>query len=337
MDNQERQIVLQFYCGDKKIYWGNNVHLMDDDLLDQFLINFDPYLSSKNDKINLFNWFDDDTFLCEKEKNVYDYKLQSTVKIIYNATLTPEEASRIKDKLLEIYEETRIKFLSENKEVVKKQVLEHFNLTSLNLRGLRSTFLSKSDWTQVPDSPLDPEVKGMWTKYRQTLRDVTKDKNWSPRNILDVDFPIDPANYLLRYPDKEVEYLSTPDQFENHAAIEIKTRLAGFLEYLALPSAISSDHEPKIETYEILNEKMKKFMKKIDPEQEIDLDVKFKISHLGARSDMPFDLQSGMTKEAADVLMELADPDSYYMEKRLFSRGLGEKLPAFEENEPTQP
>lgn len=36
----------------------------------------------------------------------------------------------------------------------------------------RNALLSKSDWTQLPDSPLNEEQKAAWAEYRQALRDI---------------------------------------------------------------------------------------------------------------------------------------------------------------------
>ena len=41
------------------------------------------------------------------------------------------------------------------------------------VRRRRDQLLSVCDWTQVPDSPLSPEVKEAWRVYRQKLRDIT--------------------------------------------------------------------------------------------------------------------------------------------------------------------
>ena len=44
----------------------------------------------------------------------------------------------------------------------------------------RNTLLAKSDWTQMPDSPLSQEQKQAWADYRQALRDL-------PQSNLDLD------------------------------------------------------------------------------------------------------------------------------------------------------
>jgi hypothetical protein len=47
-----------------------------------------------------------------------------------------------------------------------------------NLRSFRNLKLSKSDWTQLEDTPFMEEQKHLWTIYRQELRDL-------PENIED--------------------------------------------------------------------------------------------------------------------------------------------------------
>jgi len=46
-------------------------------------------------------------------------------------------------------------------------------------RQRRNAMLTQSDWTQVPDAPVD---KAAWAAYRQALRDITEQADF-PRNI----------------------------------------------------------------------------------------------------------------------------------------------------------
>ena len=41
------------------------------------------------------------------------------------------------------------------------------------VRAERDGLLSRSDWTQMPDSPLSTAQKTAWAVYRQRLRDIT--------------------------------------------------------------------------------------------------------------------------------------------------------------------
>jgi hypothetical protein len=36
----------------------------------------------------------------------------------------------------------------------------------------RNGLLASSDWTQLPDSPLNAEMRAQWATYRQALRDL---------------------------------------------------------------------------------------------------------------------------------------------------------------------
>lgn len=54
-------------------------------------------------------------------------------------------------------------------------------------RGTRNDLLSASDWTQLPDAPVDSSA---WAAYRQSLRDITEHENFPLLN--DSDWPVAP-------------------------------------------------------------------------------------------------------------------------------------------------
>ena len=47
----------------------------------------------------------------------------------------------------------------------------------------RSNLLLKSDWTQLPNSPLTQQQQEQWATYRQALRDITTQSGY-PTNII---------------------------------------------------------------------------------------------------------------------------------------------------------
>ena len=55
-----------------------------------------------------------------------------------------------------------------------------------SIRSQRDNLLNDSDWTILPDSPLDVTARGEWTIYRQVLRDM-------PGNQADVFSPVWPT------------------------------------------------------------------------------------------------------------------------------------------------
>lgn len=51
----------------------------------------------------------------------------------------------------------------------------------MNALMLRARLLNESDWTQLPDVPL--ETKSAWADYRQALRDITEQPGF-PKNVV---------------------------------------------------------------------------------------------------------------------------------------------------------
>ena len=52
------------------------------------------------------------------------------------------------------------------------------------MRQERDALLSRSDWTQMADSPLSNSKKAEWATYRQALRDFPA--SWTPAETVDI-------------------------------------------------------------------------------------------------------------------------------------------------------
>lgn len=78
----------------------------------------------------------------------------------------------------------------ENGEWVLKYIVRDMTQDELDhqgelVRGDRNRLLAESDWTQLPDSPVDKQA---WATYRQALRDITDDPSFPF-----VTFPAEPV------------------------------------------------------------------------------------------------------------------------------------------------
>ena len=62
--------------------------------------------------------------------------------------------------------------------------------TATAMRQRRNEILSKSDWTQMNDSPLSIEDKTAWATYRQELRDLSALAAWP--SLEEADWPTKP-------------------------------------------------------------------------------------------------------------------------------------------------
>ena len=58
-----------------------------------------------------------------------------------------------------------------------------------NIRGVRTLFLKKTDWTQYIDSPIPESVKAEWLTYRTELRDISIQQGF-PTSII---WPVPPS------------------------------------------------------------------------------------------------------------------------------------------------
>jgi hypothetical protein len=57
---------------------------------------------------------------------------------------------------------------------VRDLTTEEIAQEAKNARSNRDELLADSDWTQIPDSPLDDSTKASWATYRTALRDITE-------------------------------------------------------------------------------------------------------------------------------------------------------------------
>ena len=70
-----------------------------------------------------------------------------------------------------------------------EQIAERTSAKESEVRQQRNQLLSACDWTQLADSPLDPDGKFAWALYRETLRMVPQQAGF-PWNVV---WPIEPG------------------------------------------------------------------------------------------------------------------------------------------------
>jgi len=74
-------------------------------------------------------------------------------------------------------------------EYMDKQTQDKWN----NIKSNRNGLLALSDWTQLPDVELTPELVAQMKTYRQKLRDITKDFE-NPDDVVFPDNPLEQSN-----------------------------------------------------------------------------------------------------------------------------------------------
>lgn len=75
-------------------------------------------------------------------------------------------------------ETSEIEITNISDEEMQRRSEESAQMEKSAMRNHRNALLKESDWTQLPDISISPEVRVAWQIYRQKLRDITDDSNW---------------------------------------------------------------------------------------------------------------------------------------------------------------
>lgn len=242
---------------------GVVVHLRDE-IWNDLLSKIDPFWHTESDKIDYFFYYNTGEYLCQKEKLVYDF----STKAMHSKTYLFTDASQ--EKAEELYDFFRVYLFVE-----RDVKTEEFDAVIANIEaekefydGLyfarkaeKKSLLSESDWRVLPDIE-DPD-KDMWLKWRDIIRN-TEIKNSADfddnlsyfRYLNEFKWPIDPLMYLKKYPDRDVKYLSTDDQYTS-STLEaskdiVSANLINIMNYLDGTTNLESKMERKL--YDLANQ-----------------------------------------------------------------------------------
>jgi hypothetical protein len=269
---EEKTLLIQLLLSESILYYGGKALKINEQDLNDLYEDLGEFWHSDKDKIILFEYYNDGSYLCEKRKQVYDYRIRETVDKVYTfVEATDSDASHAYQACMRGYEKIKISDYKRILQEVKQQAEEANTVYQQNVLNMRNQYLASSDWAVLPDVTFKNEgEKEMWFKYRQYLRDMSGDPDWET-NTLKVEFPMGPKEYFIYFPDPETrpEYLSTPDQFESKAVVQAKLKLLRFLEHLGLPSILEAVGNVEDLDYENARKLLDSAMKKIDMTYEL--------------------------------------------------------------------
>lgn len=309
--------LLQILVSKKVIWYRGEAIKGAKDKFDEFISSLPQNISNLNDRLEFFTYFDPTKYKAEKSKTIYDFKLKTYRSIIYDPDFSETDAEILLKKCEEFFENLKLEELRLTKDQFMRSIEEQLKYRVSSLRDYRDKALKESDWTQMSDVPFSDVDKENWKKYRSTLRDLPNDPSWSSNTAFAAIFPIDPATYKLRYPNYEVDYLSTPDQFENQKARRIKERIVDTLKSFNLPS-LNLNYANQLEFANLITS-VNDALKKIDPELKVN--IVFEANELNVNENLNPELKlaiqfSGMTTEAQEAIKSsLVDNSKYTKEQ----------------------
>ena len=193
-----------------------------------------PLWDSDKDKLIIFQWYTNDTYIAKRRKYVKDFKTDTYSWVDYEMEqVGVAEATALKDKLIDgfylIDSLENDEFSNELARMYSKQK----EVSPLSIRLARNFLLDETDWTQLPDAPIDADLKAQYTLYRTKLRDITATTEFSTA-VETTKFPISPDFYNKIYKTENVgeDYLATDKQFlplASHYLKRYRDRMAHYL------------------------------------------------------------------------------------------------------------
>lgn len=182
------------------------------------------------DEIEHLLLYNNDKYMCQRKKIKYDFATESTYWVTYNYTDGDvEDVKRIRDIINAVVivqkEAKEYEVLEKARELNLEQLDYYYDQKWFKKMDEIQKMLLYSDFRVLPDTPVKYDgEKTDWATWRQRLRDLLPD---NPREefadnfemfkfIQTLKYPIDPRKYLAMYPNRDVEYLSTDDQFQKY-------------------------------------------------------------------------------------------------------------------------
>mgnify|MGYP001217982699 FL=1 len=214
-----------------------------------------PLWDSDKDKLIMFNWFTNDTYYAKRRRHKKNFSTGEYEWVDYEMEqLSGDEGKAVKDKLVEAFYLIDSLEEQEFNQELARMYAKTASVSPLTIRLSRNFLLDETDWAMTTDAPLTDEEKARYTAYRQKLRDITEQVEFST-DPESVKFPISPEFYakiyLQDYPG--VEYLATDDQMLPLARHQLKLFREKIANYLVIKSITESNYFNALLTeYEIV-------------------------------------------------------------------------------------
>jgi len=193
-----------------------------------------PTWDSDKDKLILFSWYTNGTYVAKRRKYVKDFKTNTFKWVDYEMEqVGVAEATALKDKLIEGFYLIDSLENDDFQNELARLYLKTKTVTPLNVRIARDFLLDETDWTQVPDSSVSADDKVLYTTYRTKLRELTDQPEFAS-DTQNTKFPISPLFYtkIWKTENPGIDYLSTDEQFlplAGHYLRFFKDKIANYL------------------------------------------------------------------------------------------------------------
>lgn len=173
-------------------YRGNKIDLTDE-MYDQLLSIIPDLWNTEKDRLVQFVWFEDRTFLCVRNKDVYNFSLkESEEKIYFFESVTVEQLDSFVKLLTEFFNKLNLEYVQNFYDNVYDK-LSDLSFVKQKVLQMREVALSESDYMFNSDYEFeDIEEETKWKEYRKEWRDITQKDFWLNNDFMNLSLPVAP-------------------------------------------------------------------------------------------------------------------------------------------------
>lgn len=195
-----------------------------------------PTWDSDKDKLVLFGWYSNNTYIAQRRKYSKNFKTGEFYWKDYEMEQLDESASAVFEKFKEAFFLVDSLETQEYEQQFAKIYAETASVSWLSVRLARNFLLDETDHVFIEDSPYSDEDKALYRLYRQKLRDLPSEV--TSTDPADIKFPIDPKYYKSIWLEKNPDtvYLNTENQFVKLSSHYFTTFREKFSSYLMVKS-----------------------------------------------------------------------------------------------------
>lgn len=192
-----------------------------------------PTWDADKDKLVLFAWYDNNSYMCQRRKYVMNFKTNAFEWKDYEMEQSDDGSgqtlyNKFKDTFFLVDSLATVEYQNEFAKIYAATAATSW----LTVRLSRNFLLDETDWVFVEDSGVSADDKELYKTYRKKLRDLPADANTT--DAAAVKFPINPQYFKDIYLKKNASatYLGDDGQFvklSEHYGTTFREKMTAYL------------------------------------------------------------------------------------------------------------
>jgi len=192
-----------------------------------------PTWDADKDKLVLFAWYDNNSYMCQRRKYVMNFKTNTFEWKDYEMEQVDDGSgqtlyNKFKDTFFLVDSLATVEYQNEFAKIYAATAATSW----LTVRLSRNFLLDETDWVFVEDSGVSADDKELYKTYRKKLRDLPVDANTT--DAAAVKFPINPQYFKDIYLKKNASatYLGDDGQFvklSEHYGTTFREKMTAYL------------------------------------------------------------------------------------------------------------